>query len=88
MVLPDGQAVLGPQTFLGDAGADRLRQPIVIEGVELHAPLDLAAHALAPWLGAEYAGAQAALRRIEPLALEFVGDRQHVGRRHRDDVRP
>ena len=27
-----------------------------------------------------------AAARIEPLALELVGDRQHVGRRHHDDV--
>ena len=48
--------------------------------------LDLGAHRLGPGLGAEDADLERAARAGRALALELVGDRQHVGRRHHDDV--
>ncbi len=59
----------------------------MIECLQAHAALDFRPHAVGPRLGAEHADAQAAIARLETLPLEFVGDREHVGRRHDDDVR-
>ena len=51
------------------------------------ASLDLRAHALGPGLGAEQAEPHRGVARVDTLALELVGDRQHVGRRHQHDPR-
>ena len=50
--------------------------------------LDLRAHGLGPRLRAEDPDAQRAGARIESLPLELLGDGEHVGRRHHDDVGP
>ena len=88
MILPDVQPVLGLHAFLRHAGADHFRQAVDVGRVHVEGVLDLGAHRIGPGLGAEDAELQRRLSRIEPLPLELVQDRQHVARRHRDDVGP
>src|SRR5262249_45612487 len=88
MVLPDREAVLGFDAFLGNAGPDHFGQSIEIEGIDTHAPFDFGSNAFGPGLGPQGADAEPALARLDPLPLELVGDRQHVAWRHHDDVRP
>jgi hypothetical protein len=88
MILPDVQAILGLDAFLRDAWADHFGEAIDVGRVHVEGVLDLAAHRIGPGLGTEDADLERALARIEPLALELVEDRQHVARRHRDDVGP
>ena len=49
--------------------------------------LDRRAHRRRPGLGAEDADLERRIARIHALALHLLGDRQHVRRRHHDDVR-
>ena len=86
MILPDVQAVLGLHAFLRHAGADHLRQAVDIGRVHVEGLLDLGAHRVGPGLGAEDAELQRRFARVELLLLELVENRQHVARRHRDDV--
>ena len=86
MILPQREAVFGLDAFLADARPHHFRQPIDVERGESHASLDLSPHRFGPWLGAENADAQARRAGIQPLPLELIRDRQHVGRRHHDDV--
>ena len=88
MILPDVQAVLGLQAFLRHARADHLGQAVDVGGVHREGVLDFGAHRVGPGLCAEDADFERALPGIQPLALELVEDRQHVARRHRDDVGP
>ena len=53
MILPDVQAVLGLDAFLRDAGADHLGEAVDVGGVHVEGLLDLGAHRVGPWLGAE-----------------------------------
>jgi len=64
------------------------RQAVDVDRVEVHPLLDLGPHVVGPGLRAEDAQAQAGGARVQPLALEFVGDRQHVAGRDHDDVGP
>ncbi len=86
MIFPDVQAVLGLHAFLRHAGADHFRQAVDVGGVHVEGLLDLGAHRVGPGLGAEDAELQRRSARVEALPLELVRDRQHVARRHRDDV--
>jgi len=83
VVFPHGEPVLGLGALLRHAGADQLRQAVVVERFQAEALLDRAAHFVGPGLGAEQADAQRRLRRIDALALHLVGDRQHVRGRDR-----
>lgn len=58
MILPDVQAVLGLQAFLRHAGPDHFRQAVDIGGVHVKSLLDLGAHRVGPWFGAEDAELQ------------------------------
>ena len=86
MVLPDGRSPLGLRELLRDARADHLGEAVEIERLDAEAPLDLLAHRLAPGLGPEDPDAERAVSGVDPLALELVGDGQHVGGRAHDDV--
>ncbi|MGY4446225.1 hypothetical protein ACVWZR_000885 [Bradyrhizobium sp. i1.3.1] len=72
--------------LLRNAWTDHLREAIDIGCIHIEGVLDLPAHRIGPGLGAEDADLERALARVELLALELVEDRQHVARRHRDDV--
>jgi hypothetical protein len=82
------QAVLGLDALVRDARADHFGEAVDVERVHGEALLDLAAHRLGPRLRPADADLQRTGARIEALALELVGDRQQVGRRDHDDVRP
>ena len=87
MILPDRRAILGLDELAGHARPHHFAQAIEVDGVDAEPPLDLGAHALGPWLGAEQADPHRGIARIDALARELVGDRQHVGRRHQNDPR-
>ena len=72
--------------LVGDAGADDFGQAVDIDGMHVERLLDLAAHGVGPRLGAEDADLERASPRVDILRVEFVEDRQHVARRHHDDV--
>ena len=86
MIFPDREPVPALDVFRGDSRADHLRQPVVVQCGKAKALLDLIAHALAPRLRAEDPDARRALRRVEALARELVGDHQRVGRRAHEDA--
>ena len=88
VVLPDVQAVLGLHALLGDAGADHLRQAVDVDGVDVHALLDLAAHLLRPGFRAEDADPQGGRPRVDALLLELVEQGEHVGGGDHDDLGP
>ena len=69
-------------------GADHLGEPVDVGRIHVEGVFDLAAHRVGPGLCTEDADLERALARIELLTLELVEDRQHVARRHRDDVGP
>ena len=52
MILPNRQSILGRTIFLRHAGTDHFRQPVDIERLEIHSPLDFGTHRLGPRLGA------------------------------------
>ncbi|MCY1260404.1 hypothetical protein D9M70_86500 [compost metagenome] len=87
MVFPDGRAVLGFGAFHGHARAHDFRQAVDVQGGDAHACFDGAAQFGGPRLGAEDAQAQGQFVRVDALALDFIGDVEHVGRRDHDDVR-
>ena len=87
MVLPDVQAVLRLDALVGDARPHHLRQAVDVDGVHGEGVLDLAAHGVRPRLGAEDADLQRRRARVDAAGAELVEDRQHVARRHHDDVR-
>ena len=86
MILPHVQAVLGLDAFVGDPRPHDFGEPIDIHRVHGEGILDLRAHGIGPRLGAENPDLQRGFSRIELLGTELVEDRQHVGRRHHDDV--
>ena len=86
MILPDMQPVFGFDAFIGDAGAHHFRQSVDVDRVDAERLLDFRAHGIGPGLGAENADFQRGLARVETLGAEFIQDRQHVGRRHHDDL--
>jgi hypothetical protein len=53
VVLPDEEAVLRLDALARDAGADHLREPVDVDGVDAGALLDLGPHLVRPRLGAE-----------------------------------
>ena len=81
VVLPDVEAVLAFDAFDRDARADGLGAAVYVDRLHGEAGLDLRAHRLGPWFGAVNADLQRAAPRVQPPALELIGDRQHVGRR-------
>ena len=87
VILPDVRAVLGFEAFAGDARADHFGESVDVDGIDREAVLDLAPHRLGPGLGAVNADGERGAPRIDALAIELVGDRQHVARRHHDDAR-
>ena len=88
MIFPDGETVFRLGAFIGDAGADNFRKPVNIDGVDIERFFDFAAHGFGPGLGAEYADLERRFARVGALPAELIEDRQHVTRRHRDDVGP
>ena len=86
MILPDVQAVLGLDALVRDARAHHLGQPVDVDRMHVEGIFDLAAHRIGPRLGAEDADLERALGRIDALRAELVEDRQHVARRHGDQV--
>src|SRR3954470_488560 len=48
--------------------------------------LDLGAHRIGPRLGTEDADLERTRSRVETLIAKLIEDRQHVARRHRNDV--
>ena len=58
MIFPDRQAVLGFNTFLGNAGANHLRQPIDVDCFEPHSGFDVVTHRLGPGFSTEDADLQ------------------------------
>ena len=86
MIFPDDRAILALDAFARDTRADDFRQPIEVERIDAHALLDLGAHHLGPRLCAEDPDPQRAFARVQALTAEFLGDAEHVGRRHHDDV--
>ena len=87
MILPDVQPVLGLDAFIGDARPHHLGEAVDVDRVHVERLLDLGAHRVGPGLGAEDADLAATIARGSmPCAAELVEDRQHVGRRHHDDV--
>ena len=87
MILPDRRSILGFDEFAGHAWAHDFAQAVDVGGVDAQPPFDLGPHALGPRLGAEDADPHRRLPRIDALALELVGYRQHVGRRHQHHAR-
>ena len=87
MILPDMQAVFGFDALVGDARPHHLGQAVDIDRVHVEIVLDFGAHGVSPRLGAENANLERARARIDLLGAEFVEDRQHVARRHGDDIR-
>ena len=85
VVLPDVEAVLAFDAFDRDARADGLGAAVYVDRLHVEAGLDLLAHRLGPWFGAVNADLQRAAPRVQPQALELIGDRKHVGRRHGND---
>src|SRR6266702_4798728 len=88
MILPDVQAILGLDAFLRDAGADHFGEAVDVGRIHVKRIFDLAAHRIGPGLRAKNADLERALAGVKFLALELIQDRQHVARRHRDDVGP
>ena len=82
VVLPDVEAVLAFDAFDRDARADGLGAAVYVDRLHGESGLDLLAHRLGPWFGAVNADLQRAAPRVQPPALELIGDRKHVGRRH------
>src|SRR5262249_8396110 len=87
MILPDVQTVLRLVTFAGDARSDDLRQPINIHGLDGELVLELAAHALAPGLGAEAPVAQRQLAQVDAHGGRDLGDVERVRRRRPQNMR-
>ena len=81
------RAVLRLDAFARDARPHDLGEPVDVDRVHVEPPLDLAAHLVRPRLGAEDPDLQRRRLRIDALTCEFVEDREHVRRRHHDDVR-
>src|SRR5574343_15188 len=87
MIFPNDRAVLGLDTFAGNARPHHFSQAVDVDGVDAELALDFATHALAPRLGTEDADLERNLFRLDVQALEFLGDDQRVGRRDHDDFR-
>ena len=86
MIFPDVEPVLGLDAFVGDAGAHHLGQAVDVDASHVERVLDLGAHGVGPGLGAEDADLERRAARVDALGAELVEDRQHVARRHHDDV--
>ena len=65
----------------GDAGADQLGQAVDVVRADVELGFDLDAHVLAPRLGAETAGAQRQLGKIDSFLARRFGEEQRVRRR-------
>ena len=87
MILPDVQAVLGLDALVRDAGTHYLGQAVDVDRMHIEGVLDLAAHRVGPRLGTEDADLERTRRRIDALRAELVENRQHVARRHGDQIR-
>jgi hypothetical protein len=79
--------ILALDELAGHARPHHFAQAIDVDGIDGEPPFDLGAHALGPRLGAEDADAHRGVARIDALALELVGDRQHVAGRHQHHAR-
>src|SRR5438132_4162258 len=87
VVFPYGEAVLGLDAFLRDAGSNHFRESVDVDRVDVELLLDRAAHRRRPRLGAENADLERAGLGIDTLPLHLLGDGEHVRRRHHDDIR-
>ena len=87
MVFPDGRAVFAGDKLLGNTGPHHLGKPVNVGRVNTAASLDRLAHGVGPGLGPKDAQTQRQRLGIHSLALHLVGNVQHVGRGHHDDVR-
>ena len=57
-----------------------------VDGIDIELCFDGLPHRGRPGLGAENSDPERRLPRIDALPFHFLGDRQHVRRRHHDDV--
>ena len=80
------EPVLRLHAFAGNAGPHELGEAVDVHRVQRETGFDLRAHGLGPGLGPENTDAKRRFGGIQALALEFVGDRQHVGGRNHDDA--
>ena len=81
MILPEVQAVLRLVAFAGDARPDDLGEAIGVHGLDAEFRLEIAAHGVAPGLGAKAPVAQRELAQVDPHAFRDLGDVEGVGRR-------
>ena len=81
------RAVLALDAFARHAGADHLRQAVIVDGVQVEGVLDLLAHGVGPGLGAAHRDLERRLPRVDALGVELIQDGEQVARRDEDDVR-
>src|SRR5689334_23565600 len=86
MILPDMRAVLAFNAFAGNARTDDLRQPVVIDGVEIERLFDFGAHCVGPWLGAAHCNLERGPPRVDTLGVKFIKDCKQITWRNEDDV--
>jgi hypothetical protein len=84
VILPDVQAVLGLDAFVGDAGAHDLGEAVDVDRMHVEGLFDLGPHGVGPGLRAEDADLKRAFARVAALFAVFVEDRERVGRRDHD----
>jgi hypothetical protein len=87
MVLPDGAAVLGFDTFTGHAGADHFRQTVIVDGVDIEGLLNLLAHGIGPRFGAAHRDLQRAFAGIDASRVKLIEDGEEIARRDENHVR-
>ena len=85
VVLHHVQTVVA-RALAGDARADDLRQPINVEGGQAELLLELRAHRLRPWLGAEHPDLQREPPRADTGLPQALGDVQGVRGRGAQDL--
>ena len=81
------ESVLGNMTLAGDARPDDLRQAIEVDRLDAKLLFEIAAHRIAPGLGAEHADAQRKLAHVDAHGLRDLGDVERIGRCGAQDMR-
>jgi hypothetical protein len=87
MVLPAVQPVACDAAFDRHARPDDFRQPVEVDRRNAEPFLQIAAHLVAPRLGAENADSDRQRTEIDAHAFRDFGDVERVGRRRADDAR-
>src|SRR5690606_34478821 len=86
VVLPDVRPLALADGLVRHAGADDLRQPVDVRGLDAQAPLHVLPDGLGPRLGAEDAVLEWYLLGRDAAPGELLGERLRVGRRARDHL--